>query len=196
MPPQHFSTAMTTQTDNIESAVHALQQGQVIAYPTEAVYGLGCDPDNEQAISKILELKHRPAEKGLILIAADFAQLEKYLLPLSADELARCQSTWPGPVTWIIPKSDRVSPLLSGAFDSIAVRVTAHPVASELCTKFGKPVVSTSANLSGQEPARSIADLEQQFSERIPCMIEGPVDLDAKPSEIRDLKTNNILRGS
>ena len=180
----------------IAEATQALQQGQVIAYPTEAVFGLGCDPDNEQALKYLLDLKQRPAHKGLILIAADIAQLSGYILPLTDDQLKHCEASWPGPVTWLIPKQHGVSRLLSGEHNTVAVRVTAHPVACELCNMFGKPIVSTSANLAGQKPARSIKEIQDQFADKIKCIVDGQVDINASPSEIRDLKTNKILRGS
>lgn len=181
---------------SITEAVQALSIGEVIAYPTEAVFGLGCDPDNEQALQTLLDLKQRPAKKGLILIAASIEQLRRYIQPLSDQQLERCLQSWPGPVTWLIPKSDVVSPLLSGMHETLAVRVTAHPVARELCRAFGKPIVSTSANLAGANPARSIDEIQRQFAGKINSIVDGQVDITASPSEIRDLKTNSIIRGA
>lgn len=115
--------------DNFEQVLNALKQGEVIAYPTEGVFGVGCDPDNPEAIQKLLELKQRPVEKGLILIAASYDQLLPYIdeSQLTEEQLQTVHATWPGPYTWIMPASDKVSNWVSGQFDSIAVRVTDHP---------------------------------------------------------------------
>jgi L-threonylcarbamoyladenylate synthase len=183
-------------TASVDEAVTALRQGQVIAYPTEAVFGLGCDPDNEQAIQHLLELKDRPGQKGLIIIAADISQLSDYINEQMIDEemWTRAEETWPGPYTWLMPAKETVSNLLMGEHNTIAVRVTAHPVASKLCRKFAKPIVSTSANYSGQAPARSAEEVQDQFLEHVKYIVDGQVDRNASPSEIRDLLTNKIIR--
>jgi len=170
----------------------------VIAYPTEAVVGLGCDPDNEQAISRLLALKQRPEHKGLIIIAADVSQLLNYVREdlISIEMWQKTQDTWPGPVTWLMPAQTSVSKLITGDHETIAVRVTAHTIARQLCEHFGKPIVSTSANKAGFEPARSIAELNQQFDTGLSCIVDGEINPKASPSEIRDLMTNNIIRKS
>lgn len=162
------------------------------------MFGLGCDPDNEQAIQRLLDLKQRPGQKGLIVIAADYSQLLNYISDdLIDDEMRhRLDETWPGPVTWLMPVKGSVSGLLTGEHDTLAVRVTAHPVARRLCEHFGKPIVSTSANIAGHEPARSVKELNQQFNKGLSCVVDGDVDRTAKPSEIRDLLTNKIVRKS
>lgn len=180
----------------LDKALSALRDGQVIAYPTEAVYGLGCDPDNEVALQRLLEIKQRDPDKGLILIAAEFAQLQPYLASVSVEQLQVCLATWPGPYTWLIPKHQGLSHLLSGRHATLAVRVTAHPIASALCRAFSRPLVSTSANLAGQPPARTAAEVRLQLSDKIGCIVEGEVDRTASPSEIRDLLTNEIIRGT
>lgn len=180
--------------DAIESAVAVLKQGGIIAYPTEAVFGLGCDPDDDIALNRLLSLKQRPAEKGLIIIAASLEQLQPYIKALSEDQKQKLLATWPGRVTWLIPVKQSVSRLLVGQHDSIAARVTAHPVASELCRQYGKPLVSTSANLSGHEPARSASEVKKQFANNVDFVVDGEVDLAGKPSQIRDLISDKIIR--
>ena len=180
----------------IESAVAVLKQGGIVAYPTEAVFGLGCDPDNDAALDRLLKLKQRPANKGLIIIAASVEQLGPYIQSLTKEQIQKLDACWPGPVTWLLPVKDSVSSLIRGEHASIAVRVTAHPVASELCRQYGKPVVSTSANLAGQEPARTAVEVKHQFAEEIDYVLDGEVDLNASPSEIRDLVTDKIIRKS
>ena len=131
-----------------------LHAGGVIAYPTEAVYGLGCDPQDAAAVERVLSLKHRSVAKGVILIACDIAPLEGYV-NLSPTLNARISGSWPGPATWLVPAGPRARPWLTGGRDTLAVRVTAHPQASELCRAFGGPLVSTSANPGGRRPARN-----------------------------------------
>ncbi|GAA5648207.1 L-threonylcarbamoyladenylate synthase [Vibrio proteolyticus] len=182
--------------DNFEQALNALRQGEVIAYPTEGVFGVGCDPDNPEAIAKLLKLKQRPVEKGLILIAASYDQLLPYIdeSQLTAEQLDKVHATWPGPVTWIMPCSDKVSNWVSGQFDSIAVRVTDHPLVQKMCDAFGKPLTSTSANLSGQPPCMTTEEVEQQLGEQLVAILHGETGGRDKPSEIRDAKTSQILR--
>ena len=183
-----FSTARITE------AIEALKQGQVIAYPTEAVFGLGCDADNNQAIQTLLDLKQRPAEKGLIIIASAVKQIEVYVDSLSDQQWQPALATWPGPVTWLMPARPSISSLLTGKYDTIAVRVTQHPVARALCEQFGKPIVSTSANKTNQPPALTPEGVVEQFGQQINCIVDGTVDRHSTPSEIRDLLSGKIIR--
>ncbi|CAI1151512.1 L-threonylcarbamoyladenylate synthase type 1 TsaC [Serratia proteamaculans] len=175
--------------------IDALHNHQVIAYPTEAVFGLGCDPDSEQAVNALLALKQRPWEKGLILVAADYAQLTPYIddTVLSKQQRATMFASWPGPVTWVIPARSETPRLLTGCFNSLAVRVSDHPLVQQLCRQFGKPLVSTSANLSGQEPCRSADEVQQQFGAAFP-VLAGNVGGRLNPSEIRDVLTGKQIR--
>jgi len=158
----------------LRTAARQLRYGRVIAYPTEAVYGLGCDPTNIDAVQSILDIKGRPAEKGLILIGADFEQLLPYIDLEGIRDLPRVLDTWPGPVTWIIKARPDVPAWLRGAHDSVAVRVTAHPLAARLAKTFGKPLVSTSANPSGRPPARSALKTRRYFCREKIFIIPGP----------------------
>lgn len=178
----------------INEAVHVLQQGGVIAYPTEAVYGLGCDPANLQAVQKLLTIKQRHRDKGLILIAADFEQLAPYLAEIENSLKERVFATWPGPVTWLWPANPDVSSWLRGEHATIAVRVTDHPLAAELSRAFGGALVSTSANMSGKLPARNAQQVRAQFEDRLDYILEGEVGGLAKPSQICDAVTGKILR--
>ncbi|GLT20244.1 threonylcarbamoyl-AMP synthase [Vibrio zhanjiangensis] len=182
--------------DNFEQVLLALNNGEVIAYPTEGVFGVGCDPDNPDAIKKLLELKKRPVEKGLILIAASYEQLLPYIdeSQLSEAQLNRVHQTWPGPVTWIMPCSHKASKWVSGQFDSIAVRVTDHPLVQKMCFAFGKPLTSTSANLTGKPPCKTTQEVEHQLGDRLAAILAGETGGRDKPSEIRDAKTSKVLR--
>ncbi|OQK16372.1 tRNA threonylcarbamoyladenosine biosynthesis protein RimN [Methyloprofundus sedimenti] len=146
----------------IRMACHALKQGKLLAYPTESVYGIGCDPLNETTVMHLLSIKQRPLHKGLILIASDFAQLQPYINP-SPEMLLRIMPGWPGPITWVIPAQTWVPDYLTGKHDSLAVRVSAHPLVRQLCDYYGGAIVSTSANISQQTPARSTLAVHKKF---------------------------------
>lgn len=182
-------------TPAIESIIVSLKQEKVIAYPTEAVFGLGCDPDSETAVHQLLDLKQRPWEKGLILIADNYEQLKDYI---DDEQLTETQkqamfATWPGPVTWVIPAKATTPKWLTGRFDTLAVRVTDHELVKKLCRQYGKPLVSTSANLSGFEPCRTTEEVVAQFKGRVP-VLDGNVGGRQNPSEIRDAKTGQLYR--
>lgn len=176
--------------------LQALQQGGVIAYPTEAVYGLGCDPDNEAAVMALLAIKQRPVEKGLILIAANYSQLLPYVDDKAIPPEKRYQifSSWPGHISWVLPASKTAPKWITGQFGSIAVRVSAHPVVQQLCSAYGKPLVSTSANLSGQPAITDKAELQQSLGDKLSAIMPGPLGGATQPSQIRDALSGNIVR--
>ncbi len=183
------------QTEAITAIVGVLNQDQVIAYPTEAVFGVGCDPDSETAVNRLLELKQRPVEKGLILIAASYEQLKPYIDDSSLTDAQReaVFSCWPGPVTFVFPAKAQTPRWLTGRFDSLAVRVTNHPQVIALCQAFGKPLVSTSANLTGEPPCRTTAEVLGQFGDAFP-VLAGETGGRVNPSEIRDALTGERFR--
>lgn len=170
----------------LQQAQRVIQQGGVIAYPTEAVWGLGCDPTNDQAIQKILQLKQRPWQKGLVMVAASWQQLEPWLLPLSDTDLALVNNSWPGPISWVLPCKPEVSQWLKGEHQTLAVRVSAHPLVKALCELCG-PLVSTSANPAGLEPARSAQQVAEYFTNQLDFIVLGELGGREQPSEIRTL---------
>lgn len=177
-----------------KQAVHILKEGGVIACPTEAVYGLSCDPLNADSVYRLLALKQRPVEKGLILVASHISQLRPFLAELPKDIEKNISRSWPGPYTWIWPAREDVPTWLTGQHDSIAVRVTAHPLMSSLCEAFGGPLVSTSANVAGHHPQRTALGVQRQFGKQLDYILTGKVDPRANPSEIRDAVTNKVIR--
>lgn len=181
----------------LAEAVAALRRGGVIAYPTEAVYGLGCDPLDETAVARLFELKQRPRSQGVLLIAATFAQVEKYidLAAVPAAALARAAASWPGPHTWVFPRAAGVPGWLAGAHQGIALRVTAHALAARLCAAFGDALVSTSANRHGAEPARNAAQVHAAFGAELAYILDGAVGGLERPTPIRDVLSGDVLRG-
>jgi len=178
----------------IRRLAEQMHDGGVIAYPTEAVWGLGCDPFQQEAVERILFLKGRAQAKGLILVAADIEQFEPYLVGISRDQYAKLEETWPGPNTWLVPVNGYCPNWISGRFDSVALRVSAHPVVAGLCRAFGGPIVSTSANPQGLPPAISAMHAERYFHGCLAGLAPGLVNTKAKPSTIRDLRTGDIIR--
>lgn len=187
--------AAATQQD-IQDAVNALKQGQLIAYPTEAVFGLGCDPQQSDAVDKLIKLKKRNPDKGLILIAANYNQLDPYLAVVEDNVAERAFKTWPGPVTWLWPaKQDHsLSPLLSGTHLSLAVRVSSHPVVTKLCSAFNGAIVSTSANTEGQPPAKTAQEVKNYFPSGIHKIIDADLGNLKQPTAIFDLLTQAEIR--
>lgn len=165
-------------------AYEILRSGGLLAYPTEAVYGLGCDPFNQQAIEKLLHLKQREPTKGLIVVVANWSQVYPLISSVSEKALQKVALTWPGHVTWVFPKSSSVLDIVSGYTDTVAIRMSAHPIVQALCAK--GPVVSTSANIHGQQPARDEASLQLQFPKGIDGLVLGTLGHATKPSAIFD----------
>lgn len=176
-------------------SAHVRRAG-VIAYATEGCYGLGCDPRNYRAVRKLLRIKQRPAHKGLILIAADFAQIKRYCAPLSTAQRERAFARWPGPHTWLMPASPRGAPRwLRGRRRKIALRLTAHTGARALCQYLDSALVSTSANRSGRRPCISYRDCVRQFG-TVALVLPGKVATPHRVSTIQDLESERIVRTS
>ena len=170
-----------------------LTTGAVIAYPTETVFGLGCDPWQPAAVARILMLKQRPVRKGLILVAGEFAQLLPLIQLPGEARLKKILATWPGPNTWVFRAQAWLPNWLTGDHASIAVRVSSHRVVQQLCLAFGAPLVSTSANVSGRPVARNAHVLRRQFFSSVDAIIPGQPG-QGTPSRIRDALSGQILR--
>lgn len=167
--------------------------GGVVAYPTEAVWGLGCDPLDQAAVARLRAIKRRDPAKGLILVAGEMAQLQSWISHLSPQHYQALADSWPGPNTWLVP-CHRPVPWLTGRYRSIALRVTAHPQVVELCRRFGGPIVSTSANPEGKPPARTAAQVRRYFHNRVDYVLPGRTLGAENPSAIRDLLTGAVIR--
>jgi L-threonylcarbamoyladenylate synthase len=178
----------------IAEAVAALRDGGIIGYPTEAVYGLGCDPFDPVAVARLFALKQRPSGQGVLLIAASYAQVQKFIGAVPADALARARVTWPGPHTWVFPRSAATPGWLAGDHAGIALRVTAHTLAAQLCEAFGGALISTSANRHGFPPARSAQDARGIFAGELAYVLDGATGGLEQPTPIRDAMSGAILR--
>lgn len=182
--------------DAIDRAAAALRAGGVIAYPTEGVYGLGCDPHDAAAFAHLFALKQRPATQGVLLLAADFEQVAPYidLARVPGPVMAQVRASWPGPHTWIFPRTDRVPAWVAGSHEGIALRVTAHAPAAALCRASAMAIVSTSANAHGQPPAGDVATVRRYFPHGLAAIVDAPLGGLARPTSIRDALTGAIIR--
>lgn len=181
---------------HLRLATRALRAGGVVACPTEAVFGLGCDPFDRDAVYRLLALKRRPVAKGLIVVASSPLQVAGLLAPLTAAQRDTLYASWPGPNTWVLPNRELFPAWVTGGKDTVAVRVSGHPVVRALCEAFGGALVSTSANLSGHAPARTALAVRAQFGDMIDCLVPGALGELARPTQIRDLATGRVLRPS
>ena len=180
----------------LNNALQVYQEGGVLAYPTEAIYGLGCDPDNESAVHKLLALKERPIEKGLILLAGNYSQLLPYVddSKIPQDKRFSVLSRWPNGITQVLPANNGIAHYLTGQFSTIAVRVTSQPDVVALCNATGKPIVSTSCNLTGCEPATRYDTIDEKLLPDIDYVIQGKTLGFTKPSTIINGLTGEKFR--
>lgn len=179
---------------HIRQAVQFIAAGGIIAYPTETVYGLGCDPFNGDAVLRLLTLKQRTMDQGLILVASHFEQVEPLLLPLEPEVRDRVASPETTPTTWVLPCLPDIPVWLRGRHSSLAVRITTHPLAAALCDAWAGPLVSTSANIHGRHPAGTPLAVRLAFNNRLDYILHGATGSGNRPSEIRDGLSGAILR--
>ena len=172
-----------------------IRAGAVIAYPTEAVWGLGCDPWNEAAVDRLLAIKNRSVDKGLILVADNIRQFDFLLADLPQVWQDQLASTWPGPTTWLVPHQNRLPEWITGGHPGVAIRVSDHPLVRDLCALTG-PLVSTSANPSGRPPALSRLRIEQYFAGQLDGVLDGRLGGRKNPSQIRDLLSGAQVRSA
>lgn len=179
----------------LKKAAFVCNHGGVISYPTESVFGLGCNPDDFSAVEKLLSLKQRPIGKGLILIAADIDQLLPYII-VSDNDCEKIISNQTIPTTWLIEPSELTPVWITGQHKKVAVRITRHPVAKQLCALIDYPLVSTSANTAKKMPARSSLKSRIYFGDGVDFYIGGRTGNSACVSQIIDLNSGVIVRDS
>ena len=178
---------------SLAHAVDVLNRGGVVCHACEGVWGLACDPFDESAVSRILEIKNRPIDKGLIVIGGDAVAFQPELSAVDSKQYETIRASWPGHTTWILPNK-RFPRWITGEFDTVAARVPGHAQSRELASKFGGPLVSTSANRSGQQELTTLTAVEQQFRTEVDYILEGSVGDASGPSKIFDARTGEKLR--
>lgn len=181
---------------SVAAGVEAIRQGKVIVYPTESVYGFGCDPMQPLAVEKIIALKNRASHKGFILIISKIAQLTPYIDwdKIADSDWGVVEKSWPGPVTWILPAKQSVNALLLGSNQTIAIRMSSHPIAKALCDTMNGAIVSTSVNHSEQAPLMQPDIIQSQFSDDISGIVTGSLGTQSKPSWVIDFASQTVLR--
>lgn len=182
------------QTWHIRQAVRHIAAGGIVAYPTETLYGIGCDPFNGAAVLRLLAMKRRGIEQGLILVVSRFAQIEPLLHTLSPAVRRRVAHPAGRPVTWLLPCLSEVPVWLRGRHHSLAFRITTHPVAAALCDHWGGPLVSTSANVHGRRAATGPLAVRRIFRNQLDYLIHDAGAASNRASEIRNGITGAILR--
>ncbi|MGA2655269.1 MAG: L-threonylcarbamoyladenylate synthase [Gammaproteobacteria bacterium] len=176
----------------ITTALHVLQNGGIVIMPTDTVYGLHCDAHCLPAIEKIIALKQRDANKGLILIADSLERFAEYIEPLPENISEKIRSH-PG-ITWLVPAQKNISKLITGEFNTVAIRICKNKMIAQLSELLHSPLISTSANISHHPVAHNKNEIVQMFPEGVDLIIEGDVPEHAKPSEIRDAFTDKRVR--
>jgi L-threonylcarbamoyladenylate synthase len=177
----------------VQQAAREIRAGAVIAYPTEAVWGLGCDPWDEEAVYRLLAIKSRPVDKGLIMVADNIRQFDFLFEDFPELWLDRMASTWPGPNTWLVPHQNLLPEWVTGIHETVALRVSDHPTVRELCALVG-PLISTSANPAGRPAARTRIRVEQYFRGQVDAVLGGNLGGRRNPSTIRDVATGQVVR--
>lgn len=179
---------------SLATAVETVKQAGIIIYPTEGVFGIGCDFRIESCVLKILELKQRSVSKGLVLIASHIQHVLPLIQPDNRADLARALKTWPGHNTWIFPASAATPKWITGNFDSVAIRVSDHPCVKALCDQLGHALVSTSANISNQATPDNCAELAEIWQDQVDYYLDLPLGNANSPSTIRNASTGEVIR--
>ncbi|WP_343189014.1 L-threonylcarbamoyladenylate synthase [Buchnera aphidicola (Chaitoregma tattakana)] len=181
--------------NNLKKCVRALKDGNVIAYPTESVFGLGCDPDNKDAVMKLLKIKKRSIDKGLIIISSNYAYLKKYVYTKEVSEknIKKFYKFWPGNFTLLHPAKNTVPIWITGFSKLVAVRITNNVYVKSLCKNFGKAIISTSANLHGLKPCINVKEIFRQFGNRV-HILHGCVGLSKNTSTIINIVNGEYIR--
>ncbi len=171
-----------------------LVRGGLIAYPTEAVWGLGCDPYNTDAVRRLCRLKKRPLNKGVLLVTGDIAHVSPFLECLPSKTLDKVLASWPGAVTWVLPNYGLLPDEVTGGRDTVAIRVSCHPVIKQISSKYNGFFVSTSANLTGYAPIKTVLRVRKQFGAMLDDVVPGDLGVNTQPSVIFDALSGKQLR--
>tara|TARA_B100000900_G_C20443961_1_gene660226 strand:- start:371 stop:916 length:546 start_codon:yes stop_codon:yes gene_type:complete len=172
------------------NAHEVLKDGGIIIYPTEGIYGIGCDALNSDSVDRVFDIKGRSTKKGFIVICSDV----RYLANIVDNNYMDCQELLDKDfTTWIIPAHEKCPSWLV-THNTVAVRVTNHPVIHNLCVGLKGPIISTSANYSNQIYVNDIKKIEILFDNKVDCIVNGKLGGEIKPSTIRDIVTKEVLR--
>lgn len=180
-------------TRSVSRAVRELHRGGIIAYPTETVWGIGCDPNNLDAVERLLAIKQRDPAKGLILLAAHVSQLAEFLPPLANSTIGKLLKPATQPTTWVIPANLSTHSLIRGQHDTLAMRITSRPQVSQLCRQFGGAIISTSANPSSESVANNALDIQRSLPQ-LDLILSGSGRSSGQSSRIVTACDGNVIR--
>lgn len=180
---------------SIKRLSKAVETGAVIAYPTDTIWGFGCHPRLASSVIKILNIKHRPVGKGLILLSSHIEYCDPYIDPgLSRELTDLLKQKSRHPATWLVPAARNCPVWLRGNFTTVAVRITNHPFVAAICNELHSPIVSTSANRHRRSTVRSALQARRQFGEELDYIVTGFDTGTNKASEIKSLTTGETIR--
>jgi L-threonylcarbamoyladenylate synthase len=178
----------------IEEAAEVIRRGGLVGFPTDTLYGIAVDPFNPDAVRKVFALKGRHAGQALPLIAADTAQVEALVGPLSAVARALAAEFWPGPLTLLWPAPDSLAADVTAGTGRVGVRVPAHAIARALCARTGSPLTATSANLSGEPPSEDPDRVAASIGTGLDLLIAAGKTAGGPPSTIVDATELRLVR--
>ncbi len=169
----NVKTSIRNPPQALAAALAILGRGELVAFPTETVYGLGADAGNERAVRRVYQVKARPPEDPLIVHVCDAPQAREYVGEFSAAAASLAEHFWPGPLTLVLPRGARISPAVSAGLDTVAIRAPSHPVAQELLRRFGRPLAAPSANRFGRTSPTTARHVLAELAGYIPLIIDG-----------------------
>jgi L-threonylcarbamoyladenylate synthase len=176
----------------LEEAAALILAGEIVAVPTDTLYGLAADPFSAAAIARVFAAKGRTAERALALIAADLAQIEDQLGALPPDARRLAAAFWPGPLTLLMPRPATMPEAVTGGLPQVGVRVPAHAVARGLCRASARPLTATSANISGAPAPANPDDVARTLSEVVALLLDAGPAPGGPPSTIVDVSAGEV----
>lgn len=178
--------------DVIAAAVAELNADHVVAYPTETLYGLAVDVTSDRAVKHLYDLKRRDYGLPVAILVADMAMLQDYVTSISEPTRNLIKQFWPGPLTILFKAGDKIAKGLMTNTGKIGIRISSHPVATALVRTFGKPITTTSANLSGYPPSLQVKHVQKYFSDKIDCIIDGGECQPSQGSTVVDVEDETM----
>ena len=175
--------------------IRAVSNGAVFGYPTDTIWGFGCHPMLAESVARILTIKNRSPEKGLILLSSRLEYCAPYL-DASPQQLETIRLPCAQPTSWLVPTSDYCPGWICGNFPTVAIRITDHPLLRIICDGLQAPIVSTSANRAGRVPVRNALQMRKQFAAELDFIVTGFSAGSGRPSEIKSLVSGTTVRSN
>jgi L-threonylcarbamoyladenylate synthase len=174
---------------------HAISQGAIFGCPTDTIWGFGCHPLIASSVARILQIKNRSPDKGLILLSSKLEYCAAYV-GVDSEQLEPIQSPADHPTTWLVPASGDCPIWIRGNYPTVAIRITNHPLLAFLCDRLQAPIVSTSANRSSKATVRNSVQMRKQFGNELDFIVSGFATGSNRPSEIKSLLSRATIRSS